>query len=111
MKPVAAGSFAGQLKTLRESAGFTQEELATIAGLSVHAISSLERGERRRPQTDTVRALSSALGLAAVRDPHFVASTIGEGLGLNSASAADLPARARAACEHQPTLLVIDNFE
>jgi predicted ATPase/DNA-binding XRE family transcriptional regulator len=65
MKTAAAGSFAGHLKALRESAGFTQEELATIAGLSVHAVSALERGERRRPQVETVRALSAALDLSA----------------------------------------------
>jgi predicted ATPase/DNA-binding XRE family transcriptional regulator len=63
MKVSAAGSFGIQLKALREVAGFTQEELATIAGLSVHAVSALERGERRRPQVETVRALSSALDL------------------------------------------------
>ena len=64
MKDVAAGSFGAQLKQLREAAGFTQEELATIAGLSVHAISALERGERRRPHVETVRALSAALDLS-----------------------------------------------
>src|SRR5678815_4038427 len=58
-----AGSFGAHLKALREAAGFTQEELATIAGLSVHAVSALERGERRRPQVETVRALSAALDL------------------------------------------------
>src|SRR6476661_10533271 len=69
MKPAAAGSFGGQLKALREAAGFTQEELATIAGLSVHAVSALERGERRRPHVETVRALSAALDLTvATRD-------------------------------------------
>src|SRR6186713_3250377 len=56
-------SFGVQLKALREAAGFTQEELATIAGLSVHAVSAIERGERRRPHVDTVRALSAALDL------------------------------------------------
>jgi len=57
------------LKALREVAGFTQEELATIAGLSVHAINALERGERRRPQLETVRAPSAALDLPeAARD-------------------------------------------
>ena len=61
MKVCAPGSFGAQLKALREAAGFTQEELATIAGLSVHAVSALERGERRRPQVETVRALSAAL--------------------------------------------------
>jgi predicted ATPase/DNA-binding XRE family transcriptional regulator len=67
-------SFGAQLKALREAAGFTQEELATIAGLSVHAVSAIERGERRRPHLETVRALSGALDLtAAVRDA-FVAN-------------------------------------
>ena len=69
MKPGAPGSFGAQLKALREAAGFTQEELATIAGLSVHAVSALERGERRRPHVETVRALSAALDLTgATRD-------------------------------------------
>src|SRR6187455_2348455 len=63
------GSFGAQLKALREAAGFTQEELATIAGLSVHAVSALERGERRRPHVETVRALCAALDLTgAARD-------------------------------------------
>src|SRR6185369_4462926 len=56
MKPGAPGSFGAQLKALRIAAGFTQEELATIAGLSVHAVSALERGERRRPQVESARA-------------------------------------------------------
>src|SRR6186713_2167174 len=69
MKVGAPGSFGEQLKALREAAGFTQEELATIAGLSVHAVSALERGERRRPHVETVRAISAALDLTgATRD-------------------------------------------
>jgi transcriptional regulator with XRE-family HTH domain len=72
MKSGPQGSFGAQLKALREAAGFTQEELATIAGLSVHAVSALERGERRRPHVETVRALSAALDLTgAVRDALF----------------------------------------
>jgi predicted ATPase/DNA-binding XRE family transcriptional regulator len=63
MRPGPPGSFGAQLKALREAAGYTQEELATIAGLSVHGISALERGERRRPHVETVRALSAALDL------------------------------------------------
>src|SRR5262245_60721971 len=63
MNPGPSRPFGAQLKSLREAAGFTQEELATIAGLSVHAVSALERGERRRPQLETVRALSAALDL------------------------------------------------
>jgi predicted ATPase/DNA-binding XRE family transcriptional regulator len=69
MKRGAPGSFGAQLKALREAAGYTQEELATIAGLSVHAVSALERGQRRRPHVETVRALSAALDLtSATRD-------------------------------------------
>jgi predicted ATPase/DNA-binding XRE family transcriptional regulator len=203
MKADARASFGAQLKALREAAGFTQEELATIAGLSVHAVSALERGERRKPHVETVRALSSALDLtgairdallasarrtapvvepdqlrdgslplaltvllgrdadlqtlriwladptarlitltgpggvgktrlalelarsiaaqratrvafvplAALRNPAFVASAIAEALGLPDGTALDLPKRVRAACESQPTLLVLDNFE
>ena len=61
MKVGAPGSFGARLKALRDAAGFTQEELATITGLSVHAISALERGERRRPHVETVRTLAAAL--------------------------------------------------
>jgi predicted ATPase/DNA-binding XRE family transcriptional regulator len=64
MKPGPSGSFGAQLKALREAAGYTQEELATIAGLSVHGVSALERGERRRPHVETVRALCAALDLS-----------------------------------------------
>jgi transcriptional regulator with XRE-family HTH domain len=75
MQRGAAASFGAQLKTLREKAGFTQEELATIAGLSVHAISALERGERRRPHVETVRALSAALDLSGATRDGLLAST------------------------------------
>jgi predicted ATPase/DNA-binding XRE family transcriptional regulator len=74
MKAGAPGSFGAHLKALRETAGFTQEELATIAGLSVHAVSALERGERRRPHVDTVRALSAALDLAGPARDALLAS-------------------------------------
>src|SRR5262245_13544607 len=74
MKAGAPGTFGAQLKALRETAGFTQEELATIAGLSVHAVSALERGERRRPHVETVRALSAALDLTGPARDAFLGS-------------------------------------
>src|SRR5262245_22636140 len=74
MKPGAPGSFGTKLKAHREAAGFTQEELATIAGLSVNAISALERGERRRPHVDTVRALCAALDLTGASRDALVGS-------------------------------------
>ena len=75
MKAGVSRSFGAQLKALREAAGFTQEELATIAGLSVHAVSALERGERRRPRVETVRALSAALDLTETIREALLEST------------------------------------
>jgi predicted ATPase/DNA-binding XRE family transcriptional regulator len=74
MKSDATLSFGAQLKALREAAGFTQEELSTIAGLSVHAVSALERGQRRRPHVETVRALSAALDLTGATRDALIAS-------------------------------------
>jgi tetratricopeptide (TPR) repeat protein/transcriptional regulator with XRE-family HTH domain len=53
------------LKRLRGAVGLSQAELAERAGLSVKAISALERGERRRPYPHTLRALAAALRLSA----------------------------------------------
>src|SRR5215470_5451862 len=75
MKVPAPTSFGAQLKALREAAGFTQEELATIAGLSVHAVSALERGERRRPHVETERALSAALDLTGAKRDALLGSS------------------------------------
>jgi predicted ATPase/transcriptional regulator with XRE-family HTH domain len=56
--------FGAVLRALRTDRSLTQEELAERAGLSVKAVSALERGERKRPYPHTVRALAEALGLA-----------------------------------------------
>jgi predicted ATPase/DNA-binding XRE family transcriptional regulator len=77
MPRAGSGPFGAQLKALREAASFTQEELAAVAGLSVHAVSALERGERRRPQLETLRALCAALDLTdAVRDDLLAAARV-----------------------------------
>lgn len=55
--------FAALLRRHRVAAGLTQDELATLAGVSVQAISTLERGTRRYPQVSTVSALADALHL------------------------------------------------
>ncbi|HET7218324.1 MAG TPA: helix-turn-helix domain-containing protein [Vicinamibacterales bacterium] len=93
MKSRAPGSFGAHLKALRETAGFTQEELATIAGLSVHAVSALERGERRRPHVETVRALAAALDLAsAARDALLLsARATSDDAAADELSAVSLP--------------------
>jgi transcriptional regulator with XRE-family HTH domain/tetratricopeptide (TPR) repeat protein len=52
-----------ELRRLRRVAGLTLEELAEASGVSVRAISDMERGRSRGPQHRTVTALVSALGL------------------------------------------------
>ena len=56
--------FGAHLRSLRQAAGLTQEELASRAGLSPNAVGALERGARRRPHPHTVRSLSDALELS-----------------------------------------------
>jgi predicted ATPase/DNA-binding XRE family transcriptional regulator len=56
--------FGTLLRRLREASGLTQEELAARAALSAKGISDLERGARRRPHPQTVRALADALELS-----------------------------------------------
>jgi predicted ATPase/DNA-binding XRE family transcriptional regulator len=93
MKVSAPGPFGAHLKGLREAAGYTQEELATIAGLSVHAVSALERGERRRPHVETVRALSAALDLTGpTRDALLTsARAVTHGTAVDELSGGSLP--------------------
>ena len=58
------GAFGTRLRRLREAAGLTQEELASMADMSAKAISSLERGARKRPYPHTVHSLADALDLS-----------------------------------------------
>jgi predicted ATPase len=51
------------------------------------------------------------VSMATVRDPALVGSTIAEAFGWGELTGRDLSGRARAVCEGNPTLLVLDNFE
>ena len=55
--------FGERLRRYREVAGYSQEQLASRAGLSANAVGALERGERKRPYPDTLRRLADALDL------------------------------------------------
>jgi transcriptional regulator with XRE-family HTH domain/tetratricopeptide (TPR) repeat protein len=69
-------SFAALLKAYRGAAGLTQEELAERSGLSVHAVSQLERGVRRNPRASTIEFLAEALKLnASERAALFASAT------------------------------------
>jgi transcriptional regulator with XRE-family HTH domain len=56
-----------EFRQARQAALLTLEELAELSGVSVRAISDLERGLTRRPHPRTLRLLAAALGLPAAR--------------------------------------------
>ncbi len=65
------GGFAAALRNLRTRARLTQEALADAAGLSLRALSDLERGVAAVPQKETVRLLGDALGLTGSEREEF----------------------------------------
>ena len=72
-------SFADLLRELRTARSLTQEELAKRAGITVKAVSALERGDRRRPYPHTVRSLADALELGETDRDRLVSSVPGRG--------------------------------
>jgi predicted ATPase/DNA-binding XRE family transcriptional regulator len=56
--------FGSALRKLRVAAGFSQEQLADRAGVSLQAISAYERGTRKRPYRETIALLVKALDLS-----------------------------------------------
>jgi predicted ATPase/DNA-binding XRE family transcriptional regulator len=81
------------LKSLRASAGMTQEELAERAGVSARTVSDVERGLRTRIYRDTAGRLAEALGLSGAARTEFEASARGrpDGRGVPSAPALPIP--------------------
>jgi transcriptional regulator with XRE-family HTH domain/tetratricopeptide (TPR) repeat protein len=65
--------FAALLLEHRRARGLSQEELARVTGMSVRAISDLERGRTRQPRRRTLDALATALALTGIAREEFVA--------------------------------------
>ena len=65
-------SFAHELRRRRLAAQLTQRDLAERSGISVRAISDLERGINQAPQRETARMLSDALGLTNEERSRFL---------------------------------------
>jgi len=61
------------LRRLRMVAGFTQEELAERAGISVYSISNIERDVPHTPRPETLRFLTQALQLSRHETAQVVA--------------------------------------
>jgi transcriptional regulator with XRE-family HTH domain/tetratricopeptide (TPR) repeat protein len=66
--------FGPVLRRYRVGAGLTQEELAQRAGLSVRAVSDMERGRTRKPFLRSVRQLANALGLPPAERALLIAA-------------------------------------
>ncbi|MGI8855601.1 MAG: ATP-binding protein [Thermomicrobiales bacterium] len=67
-------SFGDLLRQFRVAARLTQEELAARSMVSARTISDLERGLRHRPQRETLRLLTDALGLREDARQRFEAA-------------------------------------
>jgi len=65
MSSLPAPTFGSLLRRARRAAGLSQEALAERAGISVDAVSALERGLSRAPHQDTLELLAEALQLSA----------------------------------------------
>ncbi|MGW0804411.1 ATP-binding protein [Nonomuraea sp. NPDC002799] len=67
-----ASSFGPLLRSLRQAAELTIEELSHASGVSVRAIGDMERGVSRGPQQRTVQALADALRLGEAQRVELV---------------------------------------
>ncbi|HEY7124061.1 MAG TPA: helix-turn-helix domain-containing protein, partial [Ktedonobacterales bacterium] len=77
MSPLPTPTFSTLLRRARRAAGLTQEALAERAGISVDAISALERGLTRAPQHDTLDLLVEALHLEDAERAAWKQATLG----------------------------------
>jgi transcriptional regulator with XRE-family HTH domain/tetratricopeptide (TPR) repeat protein len=67
-------SFGTQLRRHRQAAGLSQAELAERSGLSIRAISNLERGRTRWPYSGSVQRLAGAMALPPAAAAEFAAA-------------------------------------
>jgi predicted ATPase/transcriptional regulator with XRE-family HTH domain len=72
--PSAVAKFGTLLKRLRLEAGFSQEQLAERAHISVQAVGAYERGDRRAPYRDTLGLIIEALGASGAACKELAAA-------------------------------------
>jgi predicted ATPase/transcriptional regulator with XRE-family HTH domain len=97
-------AFGDLLRRHRIAAGWSQEELAERAAVSARAISNYENGTTLRPQRETVRLLSEALGLTEAEQARFVAASRAGAWPVSSPPAA-IPVASTASPTHLPVPL------
>jgi predicted ATPase/DNA-binding XRE family transcriptional regulator len=88
---VSGAELAAELRRLRSRAELTQEELAERAGISVRAVSDIERGVRRRIYPVTARQLAAALELPAAERSTFERTARGLPAASNPPSVLPVP--------------------
>lgn len=98
-------AFGKTLGACRRSAGLSQQELAERSGLSIRAISNLERGRARWPHPGTVRRLAVALGLSDDARTQFLGAAVRRPVPAADAPAADAPA-----ADAPPTVALADQL-
>ncbi|MER5964367.1 helix-turn-helix domain-containing protein [Streptomyces sp. NPDC002057] len=67
MTEASPDGLAEQLRSARQWAGITQEQLAGLSTVSVRAIRDLEQGRVRHPRRETLRLLAGAMRLSDAR--------------------------------------------
>jgi transcriptional regulator with XRE-family HTH domain len=92
---MSSSGFAAVVRRHRLAAGFTQEQLAERASLSLRTVGDIERGRTRRPYRRSAQLLGTALGLSDSDLDRFVRSadplppgTPGNGSTVRAAAAA-----------------------
>ena len=63
MKKKLARALSARIKTLRESAGLSQQEVAERGDLSVSLVAKIEQGKKANPRASTLLDLARALGV------------------------------------------------
>ncbi|SRR6266498_1026041 len=67
------------IRQLRDAHGWTQEQLARQAGITITCLSNLERGATADPNIETVAGLAAAFGLQPSElDPRRLAEIVAE---------------------------------
>jgi transcriptional regulator with XRE-family HTH domain len=86
------GGFGAILRVHRTSRGLTQEELASLSGLSVRAIADMERGRTSRPYPSSVQCLADALRLSSPEREHLGRAARSTPAAVGQAASRDGPA-------------------
>ena len=86
------------IRTYRNTAGLTQHELASRAGLSLAAVRDLEQGRRSRPRGKSLAALSRALGLDLRQDQTLMRAASREQFGVREGSVAHVMGHEKGLC-------------